>query len=53
MPVPDIGTLSMTREYTPQLFGILNESVPGVPKAGMAEYSRVPGVPKAEMIEYS
>ena len=32
---------------------ILNDSVPGVPKAEMTEYSRVPGVPKAEMIEYS
>ena len=27
---------------------ILNDSVPGVSKAEMTEYSRVPGVPKAE-----
>ena len=32
---------------------ILNDSVPGVPKAEMTEYPRIPGVLKAEITEYA
>ena len=37
----------------PRVFVILNNSVPGVLRGEMTEYSRVPGVIRAEMTEYS